>query len=235
METENKKEVSLKDLRFSGADWYGTSYNIVVGGAGTIGSNIVPLLARLGHNIYLYDMDTVEEHNLGVQLFTNDRIGEPKVNAVMILTYELSSKSIYPFNEEYTSNSMASNVMISAFDNMNARKIMFDNWVEYVNDPDNITEQCIFIDGRMDFTQFQVYLVTKDNIEKYRETLFDDNAVDTIPCSLKTTPFIGPMIAGLMSAGLCNFVANGNIGDDLYEVPFKTEFMFPNLICNSYD
>ena len=227
------RTIDLKNLRFAEADWGNNYADIVIGGAGTIGSNLCPIVSRLGHSIYLYDMDIVEEHNLGVQLFQSDSVGESKVKAVSNLTFKLSGNNISVFNEKYTSESMASNIMISCFDNMEARKIMFNNWLDYIDE--NPDDDCLFIDGRMDFTQFQVYFVTKDNIEGYKKTLFNDSEVDDVPCSLKTTPFIGPMIAGVMASGLCNFIANINCKSELYNVPFQAKFLFSMLIMDTND
>lgn len=224
---------STIDLRFKGADWYGNPQHIVVGGAGTIGSNLVPLLTRLQHTIYLFDMDTVEEHNLGVQLFSMNSIGKLKTEAVRDINNLVSSKWVRACFGEYQEDSITSNIMISCFDNMKARKIIFNNWVKTLKEEK--FKESLFIDGRMDFNQFQIYFVTPDRIENYKKVLFDDDDIDTVPCSLQTTPFIGPTIAGMMASGLCNFIGNIKLKDDVYAVPFKIEFVFPTLIFNFKD
>jgi len=230
------KKVNLTDLRFSKADWYGNSEEIIVGGAGTIGSFLTPILCRLGHEVYLYDMDNVEEHNIGVQLFGFESIGKSKVDAVKNLSQSICLfPTIETYNKEYTVESLSSNIMISCFDNMLARRTMFNNWVSFVEkliDSGDSVNNCIFIDGRMDFTQFQIYCVTPDNIQRYKGTLFSDKDIDDAPCTLKTTPFIGPTIAGLMSSLLCSFLGNVYTNENMYDIPFKVSLMFNPLILN---
>ena len=52
-------------------------------GCGSVGSTVAELLVRLGiTDISLYDFDTVSAHNLANQMFNNDDIGRPKVEAV---------------------------------------------------------------------------------------------------------------------------------------------------------
>lgn len=223
------------DMRFSSADWYGNPQNIIVGGAGTIGSNIVPILSRLGHSITLYDMDIVEKHNLGVQLFPFNSISVKKVTAVNNVNFYINGSLLSSvLDEEYTEDSMISNIMISCFDNMKARKIMFENWEKFLHENESTKHNFLFIDGRMDFNQFQIYYVTSDRLSNYRRTLFTDESVDNVPCSLQTTPYIGPAIAAFMSNGLCNFLGNLKLKDVIYELPFKIEYKFPNMMYNEF-
>lgn len=55
--------------RFKGTPWFTKMSEsiIFVGGAGSIGSHTVFQLARASANIIVADMDTVEEHNLGLE------------------------------------------------------------------------------------------------------------------------------------------------------------------------
>lgn len=52
-------------------------------GCGSVGSTVAENLARFGvTDMVLYDFDKVEEHNIVNQMFTQDDIGKPKVEAV---------------------------------------------------------------------------------------------------------------------------------------------------------
>ena len=58
------------------------SFAITICGCGTNGSNLLETLARQGFsNLAVIDMDRVEEHNLGPQIFEEDDIGRLKVTA----------------------------------------------------------------------------------------------------------------------------------------------------------
>lgn len=52
-------------------------------GCGSVGSTVAENLARFGvTDMVLYDFDKVEEHNIVNQMFTQEDIGKPKVEAV---------------------------------------------------------------------------------------------------------------------------------------------------------
>lgn len=53
--------------RFKGAAWFEPARrtDILVIGAGGIGSNFIYLASRAGYNITVLDNDVIEEHNLG--------------------------------------------------------------------------------------------------------------------------------------------------------------------------
>ena len=59
------------------------SSRIHIVGCGSVGSTVAENLVRCGvKNITLYDFDTVEEHNIVNQMFTQSDIGKPKVEAL---------------------------------------------------------------------------------------------------------------------------------------------------------
>ncbi len=62
---EVKKTVDNKKVRFSDASWANSLQHIVVGGVGGIGSYVSFFLSRIGHTLYLYDMDSIDETNMG--------------------------------------------------------------------------------------------------------------------------------------------------------------------------
>lgn len=144
--------------RFKDAFWAGISRSIIVGGAGGIGSWLVPLLSRTGqHNIYLYDMDTVDDVNLGGQLFKVSDTGKKKTTAVKNLTSEVCAYPNISTYDRYEASSMYTPIMFSCFDNMASRKIMFNNWKKDWRDPGCQLEEMdklwryLFIDGRINY------------------------------------------------------------------------------------
>jgi len=60
-------------------------------GCGSVGSCVAELHARFGlTKITLYDFDTVEPKNLANQMFTQEHIGEPKVEALSNIIQEIN-------------------------------------------------------------------------------------------------------------------------------------------------
>ena len=141
-----------KATRFKDADWFDQedSPHVIIGGAGGIGSWLTLLLARAGFSPIVYDFDIVEEHNIGGQLFGEAHIYETKVSAVKSIVKTFTGHEITANNQEVTSKTMSHCYVFSAFDNMLARKEMFESWVKlaeaWVKAPTEGPEP-IFIDG----------------------------------------------------------------------------------------
>jgi len=217
--------------RFKDADWLPKNgETVLIGGAGGIGSWVAFFLSKIGFHLALYDFDTVETHNLGGQLFKQSSVGKPKVEAVQEILLEFCSSEINIFNERITETSPGHYFCISAFDNMEARKIMFNIWKKFaLLHP----EKAIFIDGRLELESFQIFCVTPDKIEEYEKHLFHDSVIEEAACTLKQTSHTAAMIATTMTAFLTNHIANLNLGIELRDVPFYYEFVAPMAIVNT--
>lgn len=212
--------------RFKDANWFDPKFTkeIVVGGAGGIGSWLSFFLARIGYKIFLYDFDVVDETNLGGQMYSLESVGLVKSNAVEELTRLFCQNPVYPLGKYTSDVGVWSEVMFSAFDNMAARKTMFDVWNS------KHTKNSIFIDGRMLAETGQIFFVTPDRAEAYEEQLWTDAEIKSQPCTMKATTHCGAFIASSMVAGWTNFVTNRKLGMDVREVPFKVEFELPLLM-----
>ena len=237
---ENSKTIEVDDYtsRFSGANWYDEiqSKTIIIAGCGGIGSNTVFQIARMKpDSIIIYDNDTVETGNISGQLFRKDQIGEFKVNAISSIIRDFSNYySVRAFNELYSYNSSVSSIMICGFDNMEARRIFFNNWLKYVRTIDEKDRKyCLFIDGRLSFDTIQVFAITGDdtfNIQRYsKDFLFSDKEADETICSLKQTTYLACMIASIITNNLVNFCANLAAGFNINSVPFLTEYDSNNM------
>lgn len=227
--------------RFKDAPWFPkTETYVVVGGSGGIGSWLTVLLARAGFLPVIYDFDTIEEHNIGGQLFGKKHIDKPKVEALKEIVKEFTDTEVTANNEKYTAESMSHHFVFSAFDNMKARRDMFDAWKAYVADwqadlsPLNPVEDGqlpkdtpVFIDGRLTMEQLQIFCVTPDKIEEYEKHLFDDALVEDAPCTLKQTSHSAAMIASHMVGFFTNHMANNAIGEADRALPFKWEYFIP--------
>lgn len=229
---EVKEEaLKLKDshhVRFSELPWYDPDFGpgwITIGGAGGIGSWLSVVLSRAGYVLHIWDFDLIDETNFGGQLYMKQFEGKNKAQSVIEMCKLLGASQMLINGDKLDEKSSISPICFSAFDNMKARKIMFDLWVECVS---KLTEEekqkAVFIDGRMLAEAGHIYCVTPDKIEAYRTQLFDDSEVPDQPCSAKATSHCGALIAGLLMGIFSNWITNVKLGLDAREVPFKLEF-----------
>lgn len=203
--------------RFSSAIWYENiqKKTIILAGVGGIGSYVGFLLARMKPaSMFIYDDDIVETVNMSGQLYGQSDLGRPKVSALaeMIRNYAGYS-SVFAISERFTDKSEASDIMICGFDNMAARRLFFNKWVNHVQSkPEEEGKNCLFIDGRLAAEEFQVLCIKGDdeyNINRYNnEFLFSDAEADETICSYKQTTFCANMIASYMVNLFVNFCAN---------------------------
>ena len=215
-----------ENLRFQGLDWYSQDNApvVVVGGAGGIGSWLSFFLARANFNVTLTDFDTVEEHNIGGQLFKLNQIGKYKAEAVGRNVSEFSTNTINAQTVKITEETATHEFMFSAFDNMDARRAMFKVWKRSWNN----MNRPIFIDGRLNAEQFQIFCVTPENADVYeRIHLFNDSEVEDAPCSAQQTTHTAAMIAGHMVGFFTNHITNINLREEVREIPFMYEYFTP--------
>lgn len=211
--------------RFKDAPWFPKEdINVIVGGAGGIGSWTTLLLARAGFQPLVYDFDVLEEHNMGGQLYPKGLVGKPKVEALQIICRDFAQEELMIFNEVIDENTPSHFYCISAFDNMKARKAMFDSWSSLIA-PEN--PQAIFIDGRLTAEQMQIFCVTPSRIEEYRKHLFDDSEVEDAPCTMKQTSHAAAMIAAHIVGFFTNHITNVVENDTTRTIPFKWEYFIP--------
>lgn len=203
--------------RFSSAIWYEKiqEKTIILAGVGGIGSYVGFLLARMKPaSLFIYDNDIVEAVNMSGQLYGQSDIGVAKVTALanMIRNYA-NYGSVFAIAKRFTSECEPTDIMICGFDNMEARSVFFQKWIEHVyNKPEEERANCLFIDGRLAAEEFQVLCIRGDdgfNIDRYqKEYLFTDAEADETICSYKQTTFCANMIASYMVNLFVNFCAN---------------------------
>lgn len=215
--SEEKNKINTKHSRFGDADWYGDPRDIIVGGTGGIGSWVAMFLGRIGHTLYLFDNDTIDETNMAGQLYRVKQIGKNKAEATKENIFDFSENKNVECFSLFDNESPTTPIMFSCFDNMKARKLMFEKWKSQ-------EDREIFIDGRMLAEDGMVFLVTKGREELYESQLFDDSEVEDAPCSFKATSHCGAIIGSLMTSGLNNYMSNVKLGDDIRNLPFKTTF-----------
>jgi molybdopterin/thiamine biosynthesis adenylyltransferase len=215
-------------VRFSELPWYDPEFGpswMTVGGAGGIGSWLCAVLSRAGYVLHVWDFDTIDETNFGGQLYSKNFEGKNKAESVKAMCEMLGAEQMIMTGQTLTETADVSPICFSAFDNMKARKILFESWVKTVNGlPEEEKRKAIFVDGRMLAEAGHIYWVTIDKIEAYRTQLFEDSVVGDQPCSAKATSHCGAFISSIMMAGFTNWVTNVKLEMDAREVPFKMEF-----------
>ena len=215
-----------ENLRFAGADWYSTqnAESVIIGGAGGIGSWLAFALARANFRIILMDFDKIEEQNMGGQLYRLNQIGGYKATALHDILKSYTSNAIEVRTEKFTESSPTHEFMAAAFDNMEARRTMFNVWKKSWNKMNSP----LFIDGRLNMEGFQIFCVTPDTADKYEmEYLFSDEEVENAACSMQQTTHTAMMIGGHMTAFFTNHITNIHLRNKIREVPFMYEYFTP--------
>lgn len=224
-------EIKAQYGRVKGADWFGSLYkkDILVLGAGGIGSWLALFLSRLGANLYIYDMDIYEEHNMTGQAVVKDAIGRLKTEAIQELIGAFSPDCEVSIEGEYTEESMSNNIVLCGFDNMHARKVAFRLWKEYVYSQED-RKGCFFMDGRLNAEHMQIFCIKgtdEEAIKKYEEEyLFDDAEVAEQDCTFKQTTHCAAMIGAKMVSFLINWAYNKDVAP-IRAVPFFYEYLPP--------
>ena len=212
--------ISAQYGRVRGAEWFPLLYkrDVIVVGQGGIGSWLSAMLSRVGCNLYLYDDDSYEEHNLTGQFTTQKALGVNKAEATVRLIRGFSPDCMadaYP--QKYTEDSMVNPIMTCGLDNMEARKVAFLNWKSFVEGAsDEDKHKCFFQDGRLNPEQLQIFNIPGDRpdlIKKYEEEyLFDDKDVPDNNCTFKQTSHAAAMIASHMTGFMTNWAFNAEKG-----------------------
>jgi len=203
--------------RFKSAPWLKDAENIkiLVGGTGGIGSNTLYCLTKtIPAQYFIIDDDVVEEYNVYTQFFKKEDVGLPKVTACFNSIKSYTDTQVSAFKRRITDTDTMP-IVISAFDNMAARKQLFNAWKSR-------EDRELYIDGRLRATLYEVYIVQKGDEERYEATLFDDSATSDGDCTFKQTTHFGMLIGARITQMLCNYLSNKQ-NPDSFVVPFKVE------------
>ena len=190
-------------------------------GCGAIGSSTAMQLARMGAaNFCLYDMDTVEDVNIGVSQYILSDIKKPKVEALKGHLESIGVPNIYTYNERFTEfyPQGISDIAILGFDSMAARL----QAVEALCSNPTI-KPLHLIDGRMGAEHYQRYIIDKPTVSKFKKTWYSYEEGSPEPCSAKATAYCAFM-SGSFIANAVRKLATGQ--------PYNKEFSFnfPNML-----
>lgn len=230
-------DINKFKTRFEGAAWANPSnlIPISIGGLGSIGSWTSLFLARTQiFELFLIDFDEVDEENIAGQFFAPSQKDDVKTKALKenISIFCGKDDNIYTSISDISLIKSVSYVCVSAFDNMEARKVMFKKWKDLVFDEKFTSREIspIFIDGRLNAEKIQVFFVLPEGAVRYEETLLNDSEIPDDVCSYKYTTHFSSMIASRITQGLLNHITNCLVKDSIYEVPYMVEEEGPLFI-----
>jgi len=195
---------------------------VVVVGAGSLGSNIVFLLAKMGvQDIKVYDGDDIEEHNLPNQMYTHEQVGLSKVVALSE-NLNMFGQNSFRFNVGNVTDKVdipneAETIYILATDTLESRRLVY-GLIEFF--PMHL------IDARSGGEGYQIYYVDLMNDEmkaEYVKTLEGEDG--ELKCGEQT------VIYNVMSAAaeVCNLVKRISKGQT-HATVIKREMSVPRII-----
>jgi len=202
--------------RFKEAPWFNPEQVVTVGGLGSIGSWLTFFLGRIVDKIYVYDFDVIETHNMSGQLYGQHHLNMEKSEATKSIASGFNPNTTIVERGKFEEGNGVNPICFSCFDNMEARKNMFESWLQ-------LDKKELFVDGRLTAEQLWVYAVTPDREDDYRDYLFDDDEIEELPCSFKSTTHISSMIASHMTVMFTNYLHNKQI-DNIRDLPLEVSY-----------
>lgn len=164
-------------------------------GCGATGSNIALQLVKLGvPDIHLYDMDTIEEHNIANQIYRTEQVGEYKTAALKsILDAHKPVENIsitehrLRVDKAYIEENGLNGIVFVATDTMESRKEIYE--AGGMGNP-NIVR---WIEMRLDLAFVRLYSIrpaTYQEHKGYMNTLYSSDEVAVMSaCGISQTAF----------------------------------------------
>ena len=141
-------------------------------GCGAIGSSAALQIARMGATQFcLYDMDKVEEVNIGVSQYTYNDIDKPKVDALSDHLRDIGVFKVSTYHEFFSEFYPQGNkdIAILGFDSMKVRLQAVEALFSIPG-----VKPLYIIDGRMGAEHYQQYIFDKPAVSKYKKTWYPD-------------------------------------------------------------
>lgn len=174
---------------------------VVVLGAGSVGSQLTAMLAKIGvTDITVYDGDSVESHNIPMSAYGNSDLGMYKVLALKDLVLRQSGVEIKALPRMYAGEPLRDSV-IACVDSMEARLAV---WQAVKNNP----MVDIFIDTRTAGELISIFAVSPcnpDDIAYYEHFLYPTGEAAMLTCGNHGIVYISSMAAGIACANLTNW------------------------------
>ncbi len=197
-------------------------YTFHILGCGAIGSSAAIQLSRMGARyLCLYDMDIVEEANIGVSQYDTTHLGKPKVDSLKSILMDINPvMEIKVFNEEFSEfyYQFRNDIAILGFDSMETRLLAVEACCK-----DPIDKPLHIIDGRMGAEHYQQYVITKPTLSKYNKIWYSDDHGDIEPCNAKATSYCSNMSGSFIANTVRKLITNQPYNS-------KFSFNFPTML-----
>jgi len=177
-------------------------------GCGSVGSTVAELLVRFGlTKLTLYDFDTVEPKNLANQLFRQEHIGEPKVDALAHMLCEINPEiknTIKVAYHGYVAQKLSGYVFL-CIDNIDLRREIASG------NKDNPYIKAMF-DFRTRLTDAQHYTADWSDMKMVGDFInsmnftHDEATAETPVSACNVTLSVAPTIRIISSLGVANFI-----------------------------
>ena len=209
------------DKRYKSAIWADYKLPITIVGLGGVGKGVAVNLALNGHDLEVYDGDTVEMHNCIPQGYYPTQIGMMKTEA---LKQELD---FYPnevhYNDFYWTDHWLRNNVIACPDKMDVRVDMFDQWFNNIHNNANF-----FMDIRMLAEYFEIYFIPSDKRhelqKEYRAKGLSDEEPAPVNCTFTQTRYVANMCHGKVVELINKHIVNVKTNIQVYEIPLYTRY-----------
>lgn len=194
-----------KSLEFFNPMQITDSIHIV--GLGAIGSTLAINLARLGvEKLYIYDPDTVSNHNLANQQYRYEDVGARKVDAITSILKEINPRiQVNKTNDYWSARKPLSGYVFMCMDNMRGRNDVF----RHCRTNDMVKAVFDFRMGLADAQAYAAVMESSIDVEKFNRSLqfTDEEAKKNVPVSACNTELsIYPTVATIVSLGVANFI-----------------------------
>lgn len=191
---------------------------VAIVGVGAIGSMVGITLAKMGvGTLAIYDMDTVEVHNLPNQFFRTKDIGQTKVSALArTLEEDFGAFEVLQYEGAVDPASFSpeqADIVICAVDDMAFRK---DFWEKAIKSHFNPK---LYIETRMGGEDFRVYSFgTMDSMsfDYYEKTLYSNEEADGVACTERSILYNVMLIASVVGHIVKQYVSSPE------DIPFET-------------
>ena len=192
-------------------------------GCGAIGSSAALQIARMGATQFcLYDMDKVEEVNIGVSQYTYNDIDKPKVDALSDHLRDIGVFKVSTYYEFFSEFYPQGNkdIAILGFDSMKVRLQAVEALFSIPG-----VKPLYIIDGRMGAEHYQQYIFDKPTVSKYKKTWYPDENASLEPCNAKATSYCSNLSGSMIANAIRKLVTNQPYNK-------KFSFNFPNMLLD---
>ena len=167
--------------------------HVAIAGAGMTGSWTAIILARMVRHIDIWDFDTIEPGNLGVQAYTETQLGTNKAVAIEQITAGLPIRAN---QTRFPRTIPACDVLILCVDSMKVRREIATRAQDQ--------QLPIMIDTRAmgELASLQIVAPGALTYDDYLLELLSDAEVPDGTCGATGTPFTGPWIGSQVAAAI---------------------------------